>query len=187
MEVDLKYALERFQGMTREELLEEAALQADGYVPLVRRLLEGEVLARGIAPDEIAARREAAAPARQAEIDFPALITSAIGREQVQGLVETLRAQGIPAVVREIDTRVFHGSACVIGRWGLFVPGEHAAAAGRALEALLAGAGMAAGASSGCGACGGSCGDGESAALEPGEWDEDGDWWKTGAPGEEDQ
>lgn len=188
MEVDPKFALERFRGMTREELLEEAALRADEYVPLVRRMLEGEALARGIAPAEMeACRRSAAAPETEAReaIDYPALITSAMDKEHVQPLVEALRREGIPAVAREIDSRVFHGSACAVGSWGLFVPGEHAAAAAMALEALLADAPSAA--APGCGGCGGSCGGEESAALEPGEWDEDGDWWKTGAPGEDEQ
>ena len=188
MEVDPKFALERFRGMTREELLEETALRADEYVPLVRRMLEGEALARGIAPAELETCRRAAAAPRTEEreaIDFPALITSAMDEEHVQPLVEALRREGIPAVAREIDTRVFHGSKCAVGRWGLFVPGEHAAAAGRALEALLPHG--PADAAPGCGGCGGSCGDEGAAALEPGEWDEDGDWWKTGAPGEEDE
>jgi hypothetical protein len=186
MEVDPKYALERFRGMNREELLEEAALHADEYVPLVRRMLEGEALARGIEPAELeACRRAATAPEPAAAVDFPALITSAMDREQLKGLVEALRGEGIPAVVREIDTRVFHGSGCTVGRWGLFVPGEHAAAAGRHLEALIP-AGNAEAAPA-CGGCGGTCGGEEEAALEPAEWDEDGDWWKTGAPGEESQ
>jgi hypothetical protein len=86
--------------------------------------------------------------------------------------------------VREIDTRVFHGSGCAVGRWGLFVPGEHAAAAGSVIEAHVPD-GNADGPPA-CGGCGGTCGDGD-AVLEPGEWDEDGDWWKTGAPGEEEQ
>jgi hypothetical protein len=99
--------------------------------------------------------------------------------------LEALRREGIPAVAREIDTRVFHGSGCSVGRWGLFVPGEHAAAAGRRIEELFP-VGRA-DASPACGGCGGTCGDGEDTALEPGEWDEDGDWWKTGAPGEDEQ
>jgi len=190
MEVDPKFALERFRGMTREELLEETALRADEYVPLVRRMLEGEALARGIAPAELEACRRAAAAPRTEEretIDFPALLTSAADREHVQPLVEALRREGIPAVAREIDTRVFHGSGCAVGRWGLFVPGEHAAAAGRALEALFPGGAAGTEATPGCGGCGASCGGEESTALEPGEWDEDGDWWKTGAPGEDEQ
>ena len=188
MEVDPKFALERFRGMTREELLLETALRADEYVPLVRRMLEGEALARGIAPAELeACRRSATAPAAEEReaVNYPALITSAMDREHVRPLVEALRREGIPAVAREIDSRVFHRSACAVGSWGLFVPGEHAAPQGEALEALLAGV---------------SGGGGarlrrlrrelrrrEVAALEPVEWDEDGDWWKTGAPGEEDQ
>jgi hypothetical protein len=186
MEADPKYALERFRGMTREELLEETALRAEEYVPLVRRMLEGEALARGISPAEIeVCRRAAAAPEPAAEIDFPALITSAMDKRHVQELVDALRREGIPAVVREVDTRVFHGSGCAVGRWGLFVPGEHAAAAGRFLETLIP-AGHAE-AAPGCGGCGGTCGGDEETALAPGEWDEDGDWWKTGAPGEEEQ
>jgi len=38
-----------------------------------------------------------------------------------------------------------------------------------------------------CGGCGGTCGGQGEEEVEPGEWDEDGDWWKTGAPGEEEQ
>jgi len=184
VEVDTRYALERFRGMSREELAEEAALHADQYVPLVRGMLEGEALARGITPAEIeACRRAAAAPEPATEIDFPALITSSMDKQDVLGLVDALRRDGIPAVVREIDTRVFHGSGCAVGRWGLFVPGPHAAEAGRCIQALLPpGQPQAAPA---CGGCGGSCGGGEAETLEPGEWDEDGDWWKTGAPGED--
>jgi hypothetical protein len=186
VEVDSRFALERFRGMSREELLEEAALRADEYVPLVRRLLEGEALARGIAPAEIEARRQAAAaPEPAAGIDFPALITSAMDKQPLRELAEALREKGIPAVVREIDTRVFHGSGCAVGRWGLFVPGEHAAAAGRVVEAHVPA--VHADAPPACGGCGGACDEREDAALEPGEWDEDGDWWKTGAPGEEEQ
>jgi hypothetical protein len=186
VEVDTRYALERFRGMSREELLEEAALRADEYVPLVRRLLEGEAVARGIAPAEIeACRQAAAAPEPAADIDFPALITSAMDKQHLRELAEALREQGIPAVVREIDTRVFHGSGCAVGRWGLFVPGEHAAAAGRVIEAHVPGGN--ADAAPACGGCGGTCGGDGDAVLEPGEWDEDGDWWKTGAPGEEEQ
>ncbi|HWR97597.1 MAG TPA: hypothetical protein VN317_04175 [Candidatus Methanoperedens sp.] len=186
MEIDTKYALERFRGMSREELLEETALRAEEYVPLVRRMLEGEALARGIAPDELAAcRRAAAAPEPETQIDFPALITSAMDKGHVQELVDALRREGIPAVAREIDTRVFHGSGCAVGRWGLFVPGPHAAAAGRRLEALFPS--EHAGAAPGCGGCGATCGGEDEAALASGEWDEDGDWWKTGAPGEDEQ
>lgn len=188
MSFDPKYALERFRGMTREELVEEAALHADEYVPLVRKMLEGEVLARGIAPAELEARRSgAAAPSPEPALDYPALITSAMSKQDVQALAETLRRDGVPAVVREVDARQFHGLGCTVGRWGLFVPGPHAADAGRRLQALLPA--DAPGAAPSCGGCGGSCagGDDEEAALEPGEWDEDGDWWKTGAPGEDDQ
>ena len=185
MDFDPKFALERFRGMSREELLEEAALHADQYVPLVRGMLEGEALARGITPTEIeACRRAAAAPEPATEIDFPALITSAMDKQDMLGLVDALRRDGIPAVVREIDTRVFHGSGCAVGRWGLFVPGAHAAEAGRRLGALVPSGH--ADVAPACGGCGGTCGDDESNALGPGEWDEDGDWWKTGAPGEDD-
>lgn len=187
MSFDPKYASERFREMTREELIEEAALHADEYVPLVRKMLEGEVLARGITPAELDARRAgAAAPAPEPALDYPALITSSMSKQDVQGLVERLRREGVPAVVREVDTRQFHGLGCTVGRWGLFVPGPHAAEAGRLLQALLPA--EAPGAAPSCGGCGASCaGEEGEAALEPGEWDEDGDWWKTGAPGEDDQ
>ena len=185
MDFDPKFALERFRGMTREELLEEAALRADEYLPIVRKMLEGEALARGISAAAIDARRAAgAAPPPEAEINFPALITSSMDKQELQEFVATLRRDGIPAAVREVDTRQFHGSGCAVGRWGLFVPGPHAAEAGRRLEALVPPGD--AGAAPACGGCGGTCGDQET-ALEPAEWDEDGDWWKTGAPGEEDQ
>ena len=186
MDFDPKFALERFRGMTREELVEEAALHAEGYVPLVRRMLEGEVLARGIPAEEIESRRAAAAaPEPEREIDFPALITSAMEKEELQALAGRLRGEGIPAVVREIDTRAFHGSGCAVGRWGLFVPGPHALEAARRVEALLPAVEAAAGPT--CGGCGGTCGGQGEEEVEPGEWDEDGDWWKTGAPGEEEQ
>lgn len=186
MDFDPKYALERFRGMTREELIEEAARHADEYVPLVRKMLEGEALARRVTSAEIeACRARAAPPERGPAVDQPALITSAMNQQEVLGIAETLRRDGIPAVVGEVDTRRFHGSGCAVGRWGLFVPGPHAAEAGRRLQALFpSGSSDAAPA---CGGCAGSCAaDEDDAALEPGEWDEDGDWWKTGAPGEED-
>ncbi|HEY6000217.1 MAG TPA: hypothetical protein VI078_13090, partial [bacterium] len=140
MQVDPKYVLERFRGMSREELLEETALRADEYVPEVCRMLEDEARARGITPEQIeACRRGAGAPAPEPEatIDFPALITSAMDRQDLREFVEALRGEGIPAVVREVDTRAFHGSGCAIGRWGLFVPGPHASAAARRIEGLV--------------------------------------------------
>ena len=143
----------------------------------------GRFLARGIASADIEARRKAvAAPKPEAAIDFPALIASAMDKPEMQSLVEALRRDGIPAVVREVDTRRFHGSSCTVGRWGLFVPGPHAAAAGLRIQTLFPAANV--GATPGCGSCS-SCGDDGEDALEPGEWDEDGDWWKTGAPGED--
>lgn len=186
MDFDPKFALERFRGMTREELLEEVALHAEGYLPLVRRMLEGEAVARGIVPGEIEARRAAAAaPAPEKEIDFPALIASSMEKAEVRALAEKLRGEGVPAVVREIDTRIFHGSGCTVGRWGLFVPGFHAAEAGQFVESLFPAAGAAP--ELACRGCGGSCGGENGEAASPGEWDEEGDWWKTGAPGEEEQ
>jgi hypothetical protein len=183
MDFDPKFALERFRGMTREELVEEAALHADGYVPLVRQMLEGEVRARGIPDVEIEARRtEGATPEPERDIDFPALITSAMEKEELQALAGRLRGEGIPAVVREIDTRAFHGSGCAVGRWGLFVPGPHALEAARRVEALSPETEPAA-----APLCGGTCGGQGEEEVESGEWDEDGDWWKTGAPGEEEQ
>ncbi|MBI5439647.1 MAG: hypothetical protein HY900_00375, partial [Deltaproteobacteria bacterium] len=87
---------------------------------------------------------------------------------------------------REIDTRRFHGSGVAVGRWGLFVAGAHAAAAGRILHEAFPGA--CAAPEPGCGGCGGgSCSTEEEDAPPPGDWDEDGDWWKTGAPGEDEQ
>lgn len=186
MDFDPKFALERFRGLTREELLEEAALRTDQYVPAALQLLRGEALARGITDAEIEARRRKdAAPQTQEAIDYPALITSAMERKEVQAIAESLRRDGIPAVVREVDTRQFHGSGCAVGRWGLFVAGAHAAEAGRRLHALFPEGEDEAPA--GCGGCGGGSCASEEDAPEPGEWDEEGDWWKTGAPGEEEQ
>jgi hypothetical protein len=106
MDFDPKYALERFRDMTREELIEEAALRVDEYVPPVRALLEGEVRARRIAPGEIEARRAAGAePSPGPAIDFPALIASSADKPEMQALAATLRDDGLPAVVREVDTR----------------------------------------------------------------------------------
>lgn len=183
MDFDPKYALERFRDMTREELLEEAALHADEYVPPVRALLEGEVCARGIAPGEIDARRATGAePAPGPVLDVPALIASSMDKPEMQALAKTLRDEGLPAVVREVDTRQLHCSGRAVGRWGLFVPGPHAADAGRRLESLFQSDSAAA-----CGGCDDACGGEDGAALEPGEWDENGDWWKIGAPGEDEQ
>ena len=73
MDFDPKYALERFRGMTREELIEEAARHADEYVPLVRKMLEGEALARRVTSAEIeACRARAAPPERGPAVDQPA-------------------------------------------------------------------------------------------------------------------
>lgn len=190
MVFDPKYARERFRMMTREEVLEEVALRTDEYVPQALALLEEEARSRGITPEQIEARRGGAAappPGPEEELDEPALITSAMERGDVEQVAEFLRRKGVPAAVHEIDTRRFHGSGCAVGRWGLFVPGSMAAEVGRKLEALFAAEAGAAAPGCGGGCAGGSCGPGgESAAIEPGEWDEDGDWWKTGAPGEDD-
>ncbi len=187
MSFDPKFALERIRGMTRAELVEEAALRADEYLPLARKMLEGEVLARGVTAAELeACRAGVAAPEPREQIDYPALITSAMAKPEVQALAEALRREGVPAVVREVEMRQFHGSGHLIGRWGLFVPGPHAAAAGRVLQSLLP-AGLGGAGPAACGGCGGgACAShDEEGALEPGDWDEDGDWWKTGAPGED--
>jgi hypothetical protein len=186
MEIDRNAVRARFAGMTREELLEEAALRADEYTPLARRILEGEALARGIGAAQIEERRSAerriAAEAAdgRGEIDLPALLTSTDEKRQLLGLVKALREHGIPAAVRELDTRAFHGSGHLVGRWGLMVPGPRAGDAARLLGELVPPAEEEV-ATSGCGGCG-ACGGDEPAG---GEWPEDGDWWKT-VPGEED-
>jgi len=188
MEFDAKYARERFEEMTREELLEEAALHTDQYVPRALEVLEAVAFERGITRDEIAARRGGrAAPAEPAgeQLERPALVTSAQERPVVEELAAMLRRDGIPAAVGAVDSRLFHGSGCQVGRYGLFVSGELAAEAGRRLDALLPeGATERAAA---CGSCGGgSCSThGEEELPPPGDWDEDGDWWKTGAEGED--
>jgi hypothetical protein len=190
MEFDPKYAQERFRGLTREEVVEELALHTDQYVPMALKLLEGEALDRGITKAEIEARRDAARtpkPRVADTTDAPALLTSAMDRAELEPLAASLQGEGVPAVVAEVDTRRFHGSGCTVGRWGLFVPGRLAAEAGRHLDAVFPLDAAPGGAACGGGCGGGSCGAGDDdpAALEPGDWDEDGDWWKTGAPGED--
>jgi hypothetical protein len=190
MEIDPNAVRARFSGMTLEELLEEAALRADEYTPLARRILEGEALARGISAEQIEERRHAGersrseATAGHAEIDHPALLTSSDEKQHVLELVKALREHRVPAVVRELDTRAFHGSGHRVGRWGLLVPGPLAGEAARLLEELFAPAVedfTGAGCGRGCGSCGGGA---EPAGEE--EWPEDGDWWKT-VPGEDER
>ena len=190
MEIDLNAVRARFSGMTPEELLEEAALRADEYTPLARRILEGEALARGIGAEQIADRRRAderlrgEAAADRTEIDHPALLTSSDEKQHLLELVKALREHGLPAVVRELDTRAFHGSGHLVGRWGLMVTGPRAGEAARLLEELFAPTAEGA-AGPGCGGGCGSCGGAADLAGEE-EWPEDGDWWKT-VPGEEDR
>ena len=182
MEIDWNVVRARFSGMTREELLEEAALHADDYAPLAQRILEGEALARGITAAQIEARRGAEAPEVEADgIDMPALITSSDEKDHVRELAKILRERGIPAVVRELDPKAFHASGHRVGRWGLMVSGRQAADAAHLLEPTMPSSdeeAVAAGCGGGCCSAGGECDpSGE-------EWPEDGDWWKT-VPGEE--
>jgi hypothetical protein len=190
MEIDRNAVRARFAGMTREELLEEAALRADEYTPLARRILEGEALARGISAEQVEERRKAHerggadAAADGAAIDHPALLTSSDEKQHMIELVRALRGNGIAAVVRELDTRAFHGSGHLVGRWGLMVSGPRAGEAARILEELVAPAAedfAGAGCGGGCGSCGG-----DAAPAGDEEWPEDGDWWKT-VPGEDDR
>jgi len=183
MEIDWNVVRARFAGMTREELLEEAALHADEYAPLAQRILEGEALARGITAAQIEARRGTELPAPEADgIELPALITSSDEKGHVQELTKILRGRGIPAVIRELDPKAFHASGHRVGRWGLMVSGRQAADAARFLELTIPPSdekAVAADCGGGCCSAGGECDpSGE-------EWPEDGDWWKT-VPGEED-
>lgn len=183
MEIDWNAVRARFSAMTREELLDEAALHVEDYAPLAQRILEGEALGRGITTQQIEARRGTADPPVEADgIELPALITSSDEKGQVQELVRILRERGIPAVTRELDPKHFHASGHKVGRWGLMVSGAQAADAARVLEAAIPPVGedaLAAGRGGGCCAAEGAC----EPATE--EWPEDGDWWKT-VPGEDD-
>lgn len=186
MEIDWNVVRARFAAMTREELLEEAALRADEYAPLAQRLLAGEALARGISQSQIEERRRTDAPAAEtAGIEAPALIASSGERQDVLELVKLLRERGIPAVARELDPKDFHASGHRVGRWGLMVSGRQAAAAAHIVEPLLPPPDPDAAAAAGCGGgcSGGACADGGACAPEGEEWPEDGDWWRT-APGE---
>jgi hypothetical protein len=181
MEIDWGAVRARFSGMSRDELLDEAALHADDYAPPAQRILAGEALARGITAAQIEARRAAAGapPVEDDGIELPALITSCEEKAHVRELQALLRGRGIPAVVRELDPKLFHGSGVRVGRWGLMVSGRQAADAARLLEPALP---EAAADDDGCG--GGCCSAG---ACDPSgeEWPEDGDWWKT-APEDDD-
>ena len=191
MDIDWKLVRARFAGMTREELLEEAALRAEDYAPAAQQILEAEALARGISREQIEQRRgadPAAAGAAAVEpdgIDLPALIASSDEKGDVLALAKILRERGIPAVSRELDPKAFHASGHRVGRWGVMVSGAQAADAARLLEHVMPDA--AATAPAGCGGgCGGGCGATDGAcAPEAEEWPEDGDWWKTD-PGEDD-
>ena len=97
MDIDWNVVRARFAGMTREELLEEAALRADDYAPLAQRILEGEALARGITAAQIEARRSVESPAVETDgIELPALITSSDEKAHVQELAKILRERGSP-------------------------------------------------------------------------------------------
>jgi hypothetical protein len=185
MEIDWNVVRARFTAMTRDELLEEAALHADDYAPLAQRILEGEALARGITAAQIEARRGSESPAVEADgIDVPALITSSDDKGHVQEFVKSLRERGIPAVIRELDPKAFHASGHRVGRWGLMVSGRQAADAARVLESAFPPAAEAA-EEAGAAGCGGGCCPGGECAPSGEEWPEDGDWWKT-VPGEDD-
>lgn len=188
MEIDLNFVRARFAGMTLDELLEEIALRADEYTPLARSVLEGEARSRGITAARIEERRRAERrPADDeddaAAIDLPALLTSSSEKSHVLDLVRVLGDRGIPAAVRELDTRAFHGSGHLVGRWGLMVPGPRAGEAARILEQIAPPSGEDA-AAAGCGSSCGSCGGGGASDEE---WPEDGDWWKTGAGEDEEE
>ena len=121
MEIDLSAVRERFRALSREELLEEAALRAEEYIPAARAILEGEVRDRGITAAELeGVRRAAAGPAADAEtpIDFPALLVSSMEKEPMRELAAALRKCGIPAVVREMESRGCGHRGPAIGRWG---------------------------------------------------------------------
>lgn len=181
MEIDWSAVRARFAAMTREELLEEVALRLDEYAPQAQRILEGEARDRGITATQIDERRRAGAAVPEETVAAPALLTSADDKEQVSELARLLRGRGIPAVVKEIDVRAFHGSGHLVGRWGLMVAGPLARRAAALLETVVRPSAAASGA-----ACGGGCGSCGAAGDTPGEeWPEDGDWWKTG-PGEDD-
>lgn len=189
MGIDMNVVRARFAGMTRDELLEEAALHADGYTPLAQRILEGEALARGITAAQIEARRAARSPAVEAAaeadgIEMPALLTSSDEKSHVQELVTILRERGVHAVIRELDPKHFHASGHRVGRWGLMVSGARAEEAARVLEATIAPADEEI-AGAGCG-CGGGCAGADACDPSGEEWPEDGDWWKT-VPGEGEQ
>jgi len=181
MEIDWNVVRERFSGMSGEELLEEAALHADGYEPRARRLLEDEVLARGISPSQIEARRgtDEVPDDDGVTIDVPALLTSAAEKDHVLDLAKTLRGRGIAAIVRELDPEAFHRSGHIVGRWGLMVSGPLAREAAAVLESIIPHPAQADNAAAGCGC--GSC----TSGCEPSgdEWPEDGDWWKTDPSG----
>jgi len=182
MDIDWNVVKARFAGMTRDELLEEAALRLDDYAPLAQRILEGETLARGITAAQIEARRGTESPAAESDvIELPALITSSDEKAHVQELAKTLRERGIPAVIRELDPKAFHTSGHRVGRWGLMVSGRVAADAAHLLEPAIPSSdeeAVAAACGGGCCSAGGEC---DPSAEE---WPEDGDWWKT-VPGED--
>jgi len=183
VEIDLRAVRERFRELSREDLLEEAALRAGEYVPAARAILEGEVRDRGITDAELEGRRRAAAePETEAPVDFPALLVSSMEREPMRELAAALRRGGIPAVVREMDQRGCGHQGPAIGRWGIVVPGPRTAEAGRLLESLLPPPETLP-AADGCGDGCSSCGDQPEPTGE--EWPEDGDWWKTGSPEED--
>lgn len=187
MEIDWNAVRARFSAMTLDELLAEAALRADEYTPQARRILEGEVLARGITTTQIEQRRRAESSddedADDDGIDAPALLTSSDEKGHVLELVAALRARGIPAVARELDASAFKTCGHLVGRWGLMVPGPRAGDAARLLEQVVPAPAPGETAAAGCGGGCGSCGDANEPSGE--EWPEDGDWWKT-APGEDD-
>ncbi len=181
MEIDWNAIRARFSGMTRDELLEEAALRATEYTPQARRILEGETLARGISAAQIEERRGAESSAGENtdrdRIDAPALLTSSDEKGHVLELVATLRARGIPSLVRELDARAFQSCGHIVGRWGLMVPETQAGDAARILESVIPAAAPEESAAAACGGGCGSCGGAHEPTGE--EWPEGGDWWKT--------
>ncbi len=173
MEIDWEKVRRNFREMTREALLEEMALRAGDYTPLAREHLEEEARSRGITDEEI---RRFHDRRRGPVVDEGTLVLVASFEDEALAaeVRDLLGRRSVTAELREVDPHRLRSAGCPAGKIGLFVLEGEAGTACRILEEL----GTPNASEAGC-RCGGE-------EPPPGEWPEDGDWWRTDPAGEED-
>jgi hypothetical protein len=186
MQPDLAHIRKRFQGLSEDALLAELALPAEDFVPEARTLLEEEARSRGIKPEDVAAfQRRAAGGTPVIEPGGMVIVATIEGKELAGEVAAYLIGNGLEVAVRETEAGRLRVRGHQPGERSVWVAERDAAEAGRLLDRFSP---------SRCAdSCGSGCGCGSAAAPaekddlpQPGEWPEDGDWWKTGQAGEGD-